>query len=64
MAAALEINRGRVDSALFEGVRGEWEAGKGVALNDSIKSGLRRKPVVKSECLVLRLKTSSKASLG
>lgn len=47
MTEALVVNQGRVDGGLFSGMQGEWDAGRMVALHDSVKSGLKRKPVMK-----------------
>lgn len=47
MTEALVVNQGRVDGGLFSGMQAEWDAGRVVALHDSVKSGLKRKPVVK-----------------
>lgn len=45
MAEALANNQHRTDGELFSGMQTEWDAGRLMALNDSITPGLRRKPV-------------------
>ncbi|PWE44138.1 type II toxin-antitoxin system HipA family toxin [Pseudomonas prosekii] len=47
MTEALVVNQGRVEDELLSGMQGEWDAGRMVALHDSVKSGLKRKPVMK-----------------
>ncbi|MGE8146774.1 type II toxin-antitoxin system HipA family toxin [Pseudomonas frederiksbergensis] len=47
MTEALVVNQGRVEGELLSGMQGEWDAGRMVALHDSVKSGLKRKPVMK-----------------
>jgi serine/threonine-protein kinase HipA len=46
MTEALANNQHRTDGELFSGMQTEWDAGRLMALNDSITPGLRRKPVV------------------
>jgi serine/threonine-protein kinase HipA len=46
MSQALTAHRSRVDAELFVGMQREWDVGRTVALNDSIGSGLKRKPVL------------------
>lgn len=46
MSQALAAHRSRVDAELFVGMQREWDVGRTVALNDSIGSGLKRKPVL------------------
>ncbi|RON07459.1 phosphatidylinositol kinase [Pseudomonas brassicacearum] len=46
MTEALAVNRHRVDSELFAGMQAEWDAGRLMALNDSVAPRLSRKPVV------------------
>ncbi|MFJ2685820.1 type II toxin-antitoxin system HipA family toxin [Pseudomonas sp. NPDC087342] len=47
MTEALAVNQGRVDGELLSAMQVEWDAGRVVALHDSVKSGLKRKPVLK-----------------
>jgi serine/threonine-protein kinase HipA len=49
MTQALAANRDRVDGELIAGMQNEWDAGRMVALNDTVASGLRRKPVGKTD---------------
>ncbi len=44
-AGALSAGKHRVDAELFSGMQAEWDAGRLMALNDSLKPRLRRKPV-------------------
>lgn len=46
MDQALVVHQKRVDGELFSAMQAEWDAGRMMALHDSVKSGLRRKPVV------------------
>lgn len=46
MSLALSTHRCRVDVELFAGMQSEWDVGRMVALNNSIGSGIRRKPVL------------------
>ncbi|MBC3206873.1 type II toxin-antitoxin system HipA family toxin [Pseudomonas sp. SWRI111] len=46
MSLALSTHRPTVDAELFAGMRSEWDTGRMVALNDSVVSGVRRKPVL------------------
>jgi serine/threonine-protein kinase HipA len=46
MSQALAAHRFRVDAELFVGMQREWDAGRTVALNDSVGSGLKLKPVL------------------
>lgn len=45
MSEALTRNRHLIDGELFSGMQAEWDAGRLMALNDSVVPGLRRKPV-------------------
>ncbi|AUZ48575.1 type II toxin-antitoxin system HipA family toxin [Pseudomonas orientalis] len=47
MSEALSAHQARVDVELFSTMRKEWDAGRAMALHDSVASGMRRKPVVK-----------------
>jgi serine/threonine-protein kinase HipA len=49
MTQALAANRDRVDGELFADMQCEWDAGRMAALNDTVVSGLRRKPVGKTD---------------
>ncbi|MFD2884976.1 hypothetical protein ACFS4T_32215 [Pseudomonas lini] len=49
MTQALAANRNRVDGELFTYMQREWDAGRMAALNDTVVSGLRRKPVGKTD---------------
>ncbi|MNN76859.1 hypothetical protein D3C81_1932740 [compost metagenome] len=46
MTGALAANQRHIDAELFSGMQTEWDAGRLMALNDSITPGLRRKRVV------------------
>jgi serine/threonine-protein kinase HipA len=45
MTQALANHQGRVNGELFADLQREWDAGRVVALNDSVGSGMKRKPV-------------------
>ncbi|AXJ07398.1 phosphatidylinositol kinase [Pseudomonas fluorescens] len=45
MTQALANHQARVNGELFADMQREWDAGRGVALNDSVGSGMKRKPV-------------------
>ncbi len=45
MTQALANHQGRVNGELFANLQREWDAGRLVALNDSVGSGMKRKPV-------------------
>ncbi|KAF1031851.1 MAG: Serine/threonine-protein kinase toxin HipA [Pseudomonas sp.] len=47
MSQALHAHEFRIDSGLFSKMQAEWDAGRAMALHDSVGSGMRRKPVVK-----------------
>ncbi|AZE97087.1 hypothetical protein C4J96_5019 [Pseudomonas orientalis] len=47
MSEALGAHQARVDVELFSTMRKEWDAGRAMALHDSVATGMRRKPVVK-----------------
>lgn len=47
MSEALRLHQSRIDPGLYHAMQSEWDAGRIMALNDSLKPGLRRKPVVK-----------------
>jgi serine/threonine-protein kinase HipA len=46
MTGALAANKRHIDAELYSGMQTEWDAGRLMALNDSITPGLRRKRVV------------------
>ncbi len=47
MSEALGAHQTRVDVELFSTMRKEWDAGRAMALHDSVAAGMRRMPVVK-----------------
>lgn len=47
MSEALSAHQTRVDAGLFSTMQKEWDAGRAMALHDSVISGMRRKPVVR-----------------
>ena len=46
MSEALRAHQVRIDVELFTAMQKEWDAGRTMALHDSVASGMRRKPVV------------------
>ncbi len=46
MSEALRAHQVRIDVELFTTMQKEWDAGRTMALHDSVASGMRRKPVV------------------
>lgn len=46
MSEALSAHQVRIDVELFTTMQKEWDAGRTMALHDSVASGMRRKPVV------------------
>ena len=47
MSEALRLHQSRIGPGLYHAMQAEWDAGRIMALNDSLKTGLRRKPVFK-----------------
>jgi serine/threonine-protein kinase HipA len=45
MTQALANHQARVNGELFADMQREWDAGRVVALNDSVGSGMKRKPI-------------------
>lgn len=47
MSQALNAHQRSIDTELFSAMQAEWDAGRAMALHDSVTPGMRRKPVVK-----------------
>ncbi len=47
MSQALSAHRARIDAELFSTMQKEWDAGRTMALHDSVTPAMRRRPVVK-----------------
>ncbi|MFM9381507.1 hypothetical protein [Pseudomonas sp. UV AK001] len=45
MTQALANHQARVNGELFTDMKREWDAGRVVALNDSVGTGMKRKPI-------------------
>lgn len=47
MSQALVTHQARIDAEIFSAMQAEWDAGRAMALHDSVKPGMKRKPVMK-----------------
>lgn len=47
MSQALSAHQARIDSELFSTMQKEWDAGRAMALHDSVTPAMRRRPVVR-----------------
>lgn len=47
MSQALSAHQARIDTELFSTMQKEWDAGRAMALHDSVTPAIRRRPVVK-----------------
>lgn len=48
MSQALSAHQARIDTELFSTMQKEWDAGRAMALHDSVAPTMRRRPVVRS----------------